>query len=359
MKVPVFLYPPKIEEVVFPEGTPFGIPRVQRTREIAESLGLLDGLRGRELPSRLASREELLAYHSASYLDEIDRAAAGQLTDTGRKMGLGTPDTPVYPRLSTWGALSGGAALDGAQLILDGEADRIFTPFGGSHHAYSDRASGFCYINGLVLACMKLAEAGKTVVCLDIDGHHGDGTQDAFYYRDDVATISMHESGAFMFPGTGFEDEVGRGTGEGFCANLPLPMDTYDEAWLYGFREVVLPLLDVYEPDVLVMQAGVNTLATDAMTNLKLTNNAPAAAMRSILDLGVPVLITGGGGYELEGTSRAWSRYWALNCGEDPVSLHDAPLEPPCGEVCRRVEAAVERSVGQLKRNLFTMHGIR
>ena len=124
----------------------------------------------------------------------------------------------------------------------------VFNLLGGFHHAMAERAGGFCYLNDVVLACMRLADAGKRVLYLDVDAHHGDGVQAAFYNRKDVMTISMHESGKTLFPWGGFENEIGEGAGSGYNVNVPLPAETYDEAFLWAFDRVVVPLVEAYFP---------------------------------------------------------------------------------------------------------------
>jgi hypothetical protein len=156
-------------------------------------------------------------------------------------MGLGTPDCPLFPDMFDYVRLAAGGRSPAAKLILAGEAHIAFNPAGGFHHAHPARASGFCYVNDVVLACETMAAAGRRVLFLDIDAHHGDGVQDAFYDRSDVMTISMHESGRTLFPGTGFEGEIGHGDGRGYNVNLPLPVGTYDAAFLRVFERGALP----------------------------------------------------------------------------------------------------------------------
>ena len=158
--------------------------------------------------------------------------------------------------------------MTAADLLLAGEADIVFNLLGGFHHARPEKAAGFCYINDVVLACLRLAEAGKRVACLDVDAHHGDGTQEAFYRRNDVLTISLHESGKTLFPWGGFESEMGEGPGLGYNVNVPLPAGTYDEAFLVAFDQIVVPLLQAYHPDILVLELGMDTLAGDPSIGL-------------------------------------------------------------------------------------------
>jgi acetoin utilization deacetylase AcuC-like enzyme len=188
---------------------------------------------------------------------------------------------------------------------------------GGFHHAMAARAAGFCYLNDVVLACLKLAGAGRRVLYLDVDAHHGDGVQSAFYRRDDVLTISLHETGRTLFPWGGFEDEIGEGLGLGFNVNVPLPPLTYDQAFLTAFDRVVLPLMQAYSPDVIVLELGMDTLAGDPLTHLRMTNNVVVEILESLLQFRRPLLVAGGGGYHVENTVRGWALAWRTCCGED------------------------------------------
>ena len=222
-------------------------------------------------------------FHSARYLEELQRAAGGDLTVEGLNMGLGGPDTPVFKDMFEWGAWACGAGLTAADLLLQRKADIAFNLLGGFHHAMAERAAGFCYLNDVVLACLKLAGAGSRVLYLDVDAHHGDGVQSAFYRRNDVMTISLHETGRTLFPWGGFENEIGEGLGLGFNVNVPLPPQTYDEAFLTAFDRVVLPLMEAYAPDVIVLELGMDTLAGDPLTHLRMTNNIVVEILEPLL----------------------------------------------------------------------------
>jgi len=192
-----------------------------------------------------------------------------------------------------------------------------FNPSGGFHHAHPERASGFCYVNDVALACMILAEQNKRVFYLDVDVHQGDGVVYAFYDRSDVMTISLHQNPRTLFPGTGFEDEIGKDKGKGFCVNIPLPIGTYDQAYMQAVEEIVLPLIGAYKPDVFVFELGADALAGDPLAHLYLTNNVYVEIIHHLLSFGRPILMTGGGGYNVENTVRAWSLAWTALCGAD------------------------------------------
>jgi acetoin utilization protein AcuC len=311
-----FIYSPETERLSYPADCPFKSQRAGLTRKRLNSLGLISGRDRIEVPARQASLAELVAFHSPAYLEQLQRAAQGDLTVAGLQMGIGRPDTPVFPDLFDYGTWACGAGLNAAELLLAGEADVAFNLLGGFHHAMAERAAGFCYLNDVVLACLRLADAGKRVAYLDVDAHHGDGVQAAFYRRNDVLTISLHESGKTLFPWGGFEDEMGEGRGLGYNVNVPLPAETYDEAFILALDGVVLPLLGAYQPGVIVLELGMDTLAGDPLTHLCLTNNAHVELIQRLLEFNRPVLVAGGGGYNVEHTVRGWALAWRTFGGE-------------------------------------------
>ena len=312
-----FIYSPEIEGLNYPLDCPFKTQRSGLTRQRLKSLGMLNSESRVEVAPRKASRAELERFHTARYLDEVQRAAGGDLTVDGLRMGLGGPDTPVFKGMFEYGAWASGAALTAADLLLAGQADIVFNLLGGFHHAMAERAAGFCYFNDVVLACLRLARARKRVLYLDLDAHHADGVQAAFYRRKDVMTISLHESGKTLFPWGGFENEIGEGPGLGFNVNVPLPAGTYDEAFLTAFNRIVIPLLDHYAPEVIVLELGMDTLAGDPLTHLGLTNNVVVDVMKRLMDFERPLYVAGGGGYHVENTVRGWTLAWRTGCGED------------------------------------------
>ena len=259
---------------------------------------------------------------------------------------------------------------------MSGETDIAFNPSGGFHHAGAERASGFCYINDLVLACMRFSDKGKRVLYLDIDAHHGDGVQEAFYSSHKVMVISLHESGKTLWPWTGFENETGDGAGKGFNVNVPLPLGICDESYLEVFNEIVIPLIKAYNPDIFVLQLGMDALAGDALAHLELTNNAHAEIIDRLMRFDKPMLATGGGGYHVDNTVRGWALAWKIMCGlgdesdlslglggvmlqstEWPGGLRDRALSLN-EQHCESVNIAVQATIRSLTRNVFKYHGI-
>jgi len=371
----VFLHSPELDKGGYPDECPFNTRRAGKMRNTIYTMGLLGGKRRKEVPPERAARSELEKFHHPAYLDAIKNAEAGDLTPDAFAMGIGTPDCPVFRGMYDYISLASGASLTGARLILSGETSVAFNPSGGFHHAGPEKASGFCFVNDVVLAAMLLADSKKKVLFLDLDVHHGDGVQDAFYERSDVMTISMHESGKTLFPGTGFEDETGRGAGEGYCVNLPLPVGTYEEAYKRAFDEAVLPLIIKYNPDVFIMELGMDALSGDPLAHLNLTNNVYVDIINSILEQEKPVLATGGGGYNVESTVRAWALAWSALCGEEEHDLgiglggvmlentewagglRDRTLITDAG-IRDTVDAEIQRVTQYIKDNVFPLHGL-
>lgn len=292
----VFIYSSELEKYHYPPEHPFNTVRAKRLRETLSSMGLLSGSGIREIAPVPAERIVLKKFHSARYLHALKTASRGRWDAEALDMGIGTQDCPVFPGLYEYAVLAAGGTLVAAKLILSGDADIAFNPSGGFHHAGPERASGFCYINDVALACLVLAEHGKRVLYLDVDVHHGDGVAYAFYDRSDVMTISFHQDPRTLFPGTGFADEIGTGEGKGYCVNVPLPVGTYDQAYMEAFEAVALPLIKVYNPDVFVFELGADALAGDPLAHLHLTNNVYAEIVHHLLNFKKPVLATGGGG---------------------------------------------------------------
>jgi acetoin utilization protein AcuC len=372
-----FLYCPELEKYPFPPDHPFNTTRALKTRDLLRSMGWLPGGQGTDAGCEPAPRSVLEKFHTRRYLDALQNASEGGWNYDLLEMGIGTADCPVFPGMYEHSVLAAGATLAGAARILAGDADAVFNPHGGFHHAFPERAAGFCYINDQALGCMTLAEAGKRVLYLDVDVHNGDGVSFAFRDRSDVMTISFHENPRVLFPGTGFEDEIGTGKGKGFCVNVPLPVGTYDLAYLEAVDEIALPLIRAFHPDVFVIELGTDGLAQDPLAHLQLTNNVYVEILHRVMGFEKPILMTGGGGYNVEHTVRAWALAWsvlsqqdeggyATNAGMGGVmlsstdwkgGLKDADLVIP-----EKQRNAVAESLGytlrRVKSLVFPIHGI-
>ena len=376
MRKAAFIHSEQMEQFAYPAHCPFDVSRAGKTRKVLDSMNLLSGDSRSVAAPKRAERIELKKFHSARYLHVLKNAAAGKFDREALYMGIGTPDCPVFADMYDYSAMACGATITAASLILSGQADAAFNPSGGFHHAGPEQAAGFCFMNDVAIGCIALAEAGKRVLYLDVDVHHGDGVQNAFYSRDDVMTISFHQSGRTLFPGTGFEDEIGAGQGLGYCVNVPLVIGTYDQAYMKAFNAIALPLIKAYNPDVIVLQMGADALAGDPLANLCLTNNTYAEIIEQLLSFNKPVLATGGGGYNIDNTVRAWALAWSLFVGAET----DSGSNPGLGGVMlgttdwqgglrdrkiivtRQQQDAVmphiDATIEKIKANVFAIHGL-
>ncbi len=371
-----FIHSEQIEQYSYPEGCPFRNERAGKLRQTLYSMGLLSGQNIKEVAPVSADRQVLKRFHSARYLHALKKAAKGQWDLEALHMGIGTEDVPVWRGMYDYAALATGATLVGADQILSGEVDVAFNPSGGYHHAFPEKAAGFCYINDNAIACSILADAGKRVLYLDVDVHNGDGVAYAFRDRSDVMTISLHENPKMLFPGTGFEDEIGEGKGKGYCVNLPLPVGTYDRAYLHAYESVAVPLIGAFDPDVIVFELGADALAGDPLAHLQLTNNTYVEVIERLLAFGKPILATGGGGYNVENCVRAWALAWTVFTGDDDYlslgalmggvmmestdwqgGLRDRELAVT-DEQRQAVLPALEASIDIIKAKVFPIHGL-
>lgn len=373
-----FIYSPEMEKLSYPPECPFNTGRAGKVRSTLRSMGILtSGIQAREFRPEPAPREELEKIHTPRYIDALIEASQGRYGYEALLMGIGGPDCPIFKDMYDYPAFACGASLKGAELLVAGDAELAFNPAGGFHHAGPELAAGFCYLNDVAMACYKLAELGKRVLYLDVDVHHGDGVQHIFYDRDDVLTISLHESGRTLFPGTGFTGEIGEGKGEGYSVNLPFMPGTYDEVFLYAYREIVPPLIRAYNADVIVFELGADTLAGDPLAHLKLTNNSYVEIIEDLLGYRKPILMTGGGGYNVENTVRAWSLAWSVLSGTDKFlqdlniglggvfmestdwhgGLRDREVQVSDEEKAM-VIPAVQEAVDEVKEKIFPYHGL-
>jgi acetoin utilization protein AcuC len=308
-----FIYTEKYFDYDYGPHHPLRVERLKLTYDLIEAYGLLDlpdVIRLETVPAELA---DVCRFHRGEYVDTLRQCSRGGYDPSAvGAFGLGPGDNPVFSGLWEWSLLTTGASLMCARLLAEKKVGIAYNMAGGLHHAMAGRASGFCYINDIVVAIQALLDQGLRVVYVDVDAHHGDGVQEAFYDTDQVLTVSLHQHGRTLFPGTGFVYDTGRGAGQGFSVNLPMFPGTDDELFLEVFSPLVEELVAAYDPDVLVTQLGVDTFRTDPLTSLCLTTNGFEAAIRIFKSLGKPWLALGGGGYHIVNVARAWTLAWAI-----------------------------------------------
>jgi len=331
--------------------------RVLYTWSLIEACRLLDLPHVEMLGCRSATDDELGLVHSPEFLDATRRAGHGEEGDW-RHFGYGPGDNPIFPDMHEAGALVAGASLVAAEAVHEGRALHAFSAAGGLHHAMPARASGFCVYNDPAIAiAWLLAKGVHPIAYVDVDVHHGDGPQAIFYEDPRVLTVSIHQSGDTLFPGTGFVTERGAAGAEGTKVNVPLPPGASDQAWLTAFREIVPPVVRAFAPKVLVTQLGCDTHWTDPLANLRLTTGAyreTAAELHALAHeaAGGRWVATGGGGYQWATVvPRAWTIYFAQMCDTElPDAVPERWIEQVEFEVRREVpssfsEPALERDI--------------
>ena len=309
----------------FGPGHPFDPVRIRLTMELARELGVLAAPSLTMVSPVPASDGAIGWVHDDDYIEAVRRA--GRTLAPDLRYGLGTPDDPVFAGMHEAAALIVGATMGAAQSVWSGGARHAVSIAGGHHHAMRRAASGFCIYNDLAAAITwLLANGAERVAYVDLDVHHGDGVQAAFYDDPRVLTISLHEHPATLFPGTGLPGETGTGAGEGYAVNVALPAGTGDAGWLRAFDAVVPPLLRAFKPTVLVSQHGCDSHRLDPLANLELTIDAQRSAQVTLHDLAHELcdgrwLATGGGGYALvQVVPRIWTHLLAIAAG--------APVDP-------------------------------
>ena len=369
-----FVYDDRMSGHLLSETHPMKPVRLRYTRQLLESYGAFDGGSAFVETPREATREELGWFHSVDYIDSVEAIGAGRSDVDHAAFNFGPGDNPAYPGMYDAALLSTGASVAAADLLIEGRANRAFNIAGGLHHAMPDHAYGFCVFNDPVIAIHRFLRGGMRVAYVDIDCHHGDGVQHAFYATDKVITISVHESGAFLFPGTGYVQETGSGIGRGYSVNLPLYPYTSDEVYLWAFRQTVLPLLDAFRPDVLVTQLGIDSHYLDPITHLGLTVQGFAQAVADLSQVAPDRwLALGGGGYDLQAVARAWTMAYGVLSGQEfaneiPLtyrqthgveSLRDTGGPALSDQLLRDSRTFAEASVGSVHRLIFPTHGIR
>lgn len=308
-----------LTEYDFGPSHPMSPVRVDLTMRLAEDLDVLRHLR--RVPPPMATDDELARIHGGALIEAVMKAAPDE------RFGLGSDDNPVFPGMHHAAAHIVGASVEAFRQVWSGESLHSANITGGLHHAMRERASGFCIYNDVAVGIQHLLDQGaERVAYVDVDVHHGDGVERIFWDDPRVLTISLHETGQMLFPGTGFPSDLGGPEAVGTAVNVALPPGTGDGGWLRAFHAVVPPLVREFEPDVLVTQHGCDSHVEDPLAHLMLTVDGQRAAYLALHDLAHEVcegkwVVTGGGGYALvDVVPRAWTHLLAIVGGH--------PLDP-------------------------------
>ncbi len=305
----------------FGANHPLNPLRLELTYSLMGKLGLLDHERLVRLKPRFATKEEIERVHSAEYVDIVKKLSDNPEDHSVKPFiyGLGPGDNPIFKGMYEASALVCGASLVAAETVwTNPDFNVVFNPAGGLHHAQKGKASGFCIFNDIAVAIKHLKTLKKDIkiAYLDIDCHHADGVQWLFYGDPNVLKISLHQSGKFLFPGTGDINECGSGDGVGYSVNFPLLPGTSNKMYLKLFRTCIPKLLEAYEPDILITQLGVDTHFNDPLTQMGLSIQAFKDLAQEIENYAVKYckskwLALGGGGYLMSVVPRAWTLFLA------------------------------------------------
>ncbi|RIH89937.1 Acetoin utilization protein AcuC [Meiothermus luteus] len=343
MSVPV-VYSPHYLDYNFGPQHPFSPLRLVMLLELLEHLGH---------PPRFtepapATREEVRTVHLESFVRRVEAASRGEASPSFEHYGLGTADTPIFPGMDEAARWLVGGTLSAARMVAQGQAKEVLQLGGGLHHAQKDLAAGFCVYNDLSVAIRHLTDQGLRVAYVDIDVHHGDGVQWIHYDEAAVLTLSIHESGRYLYPGTGHIHEIGKAQGTGRKLNLPLEPFTEDGSYLEVLQMSLEPALRWFRPDVMVIQCGADAHYQDPLAEILLSTRAYAQIFLLLRQYvaefaGGRAIYTLGGGYSLDATSRVWALLYLL--------LQDLPLPE------QLPEAWLHRWGSQLGRGLTpTLH---
>jgi len=282
--------------------------RVKLTHDLIRSKGILQQGSVDVVKPRLASREEILLFHEEEYVRLVE-----QYSNRGSGL-LDMGDTPAFKGCYEATSLVVGASIVAVDAVMSGGLLHSFNPSGGLHHAHPERASGFCIFNdpAVVISHLKSKYKVKRIVYLDIDAHHGDGVMYGYYDDPSVLDIDFHESGEFLFPGTGFPDEIGKGEARGLKLNIPLPPSSGDEAYLEAFQQIVPGALKKFRPEIILVQCGADGHLDDRLAHLRLTTKVYSEVVSQMHDFAHQLcngrlLLFGGGGYTLANVPRVWT----------------------------------------------------
>jgi acetoin utilization protein AcuC len=319
-----------LTEYNFGPSHPMSPIRVDLTIRLARELGVLDQLK--MVPAPFADDAQIATIHSADLIDAVRRAGEDPASCEVDDHGLATDDNPVFADMHHAASHVVGASLEAFRQVHSGESLHSANIAGGLHHAMRDRSSGFCIYNDVAVGIQWLLDQGvERVAYVDVDVHHGDGVEAIFYDDPRVLTISLHETGQMLFPGTGFPDDSGGPSAQGTAVNVALPPGTADAGWLRAFHAIVPPLVRTFAPEVLVTQHGCDSHMDDPLAHLMLSVDGQRASYLALHDLAHEVcegrwVVTGGGGYALvDVVPRAWTHLLAVVAGQALDPTTDTP----------------------------------
>ncbi len=364
------LYSERFLEYNLGPGHPLRPVRVKLTYDLLKAKGILGNATVSVVEPQAATEQQILLFHEQEYVSLVKK-----YSETGKGL-LDMGDTPAFKGCYEATSLVVGASLKACDLVMKEGFSHAFNPSGGLHHAHPERASGFCIFNdpAISISYLKSKFGVKKLVYLDIDAHHGDGVMYGFYDDPGVLDIDFHESGRYLFPGTGFPDETGTRGGVGVKANISLPPGTGDDSYLQAFRELVPRMVGEFKPEIILVQCGADGHLDDRLAQLRLSTEAYREVVMEMHRLAHELcqgrfLLFGGGGYTLANVPRVWAVAFATLAGlspddtipeewatefrdltgeEPPQKLHDSPTRDT-EETHREIERVMDELRSCLK----------
>jgi acetoin utilization protein AcuC len=360
--ITAFVYTDEYLKYQFGPSHPFKPIREKYTLDLLKELEVFDD-KAKIYEPRPAKEEDLLLVHSVEYIKFVKK-----MSERGKGY-LDYGDTPATKGVYEGACAVVGGSLYAVDLIMKNEVSHAFNPGGGLHHAKENSAAGFCVFNDIAIVVRYLQKnyGLKRIAIVDIDGHHGDGTQEIFY-KEPILKISFHryESWPFYFyPGTGDFREIGEGEGKGYSVNVPLPANTGDKAYLYAFKEIVPPLIKKYKPEILINQFGVDSHYQDPLVGLSLTTKAYQEISLIMHKLAHEIcegkyLIVGGGGYNVRNVARCWAIMFITVAEIEPKDQkkYKELFDPELRE-SKEIFEKVKETVEDVKGLIFPLHGLK
>ncbi|MDP4169003.1 MAG: acetoin utilization protein AcuC [Bacillota bacterium] len=327
-----FIYSEDLLKYKFSNQHPFNQFRLKLTVDLLKKMNALHD--EQMVPPRLATDEELCLIHDPDYVNAVKLAGQNKLpNERAENFGIGTEDTPIFPNMHEASSLLVGGTLTAVDQVMSGQAVHALHLGGGLHHGFRGKASGFCIYNDSSVAIKYLQNKyNARVLYVDTDAHHGDGVQWSFYDDPNVCTLSIHETGRYLFPGTGNVNERGHGNGYGFSFNIPVDAFTEDESWLFAYKSALKEVAEFFKPDVILTQNGADSHYYDPLTHLSATMKIYREIPRLAHEVAHQYcegrwIAVGGGGYDIwRVVPRAWALIW-LEMTENSNCYGSLPAE--------------------------------
>uniref|UniRef100_A0A7S3R8B8 Histone deacetylase n=2 Tax=Dunaliella tertiolecta TaxID=3047 RepID=A0A7S3R8B8_DUNTE len=312
-----YFYEPEIGNYYYGHGHPMKPHRVRMAHALIVRYGLYRHLEVFR-PVR-ATEKAMSAFHAPDYIDFLKNVTPDNQEDFAQQMRQYAiaSDCPIFDRMFEYCQMNCGGSIGGATRLNYGLADTVINWAGGMHHAKKSEASGFCYVNDIVLSILELLKYHHRVLYVDIDVHHGDGVEEAFLTTDRVMTVSFHKHGDSFFPGTGDSSDIGVGAGKYYAVNVPLRDGMDDASYKFLFDPIITKIMENYQPGAVVLQSGADSLTQDKLGVFNLSIKGHAACHKLMSSFGVPLLVLGGGGYKVKNVARCWTYETSVLVGKD------------------------------------------